>query len=60
MARKFKQQKLQQPDKVVPLKIGKCPNCAKPAAAKGQYVRKLTLSSAMGPGVKIDRTELVP
>lgn len=33
---------------------------AKPAAAKGQYVRKLTLSSAMGPGVKIDRTELVP
>ena len=33
MARKFKQQKLQQPGKVVPLKKGKCPNCAKPAAA---------------------------
>jgi large subunit ribosomal protein L1 len=27
---------------------------AKPAAAKGRYVRSLTLSSTMGPGVKID------
>ncbi|MBR6683019.1 MAG: 50S ribosomal protein L1 [Firmicutes bacterium] len=26
---------------------------AKPAAAKGQYIRSLTLSSTMGPGVKI-------
>jgi large subunit ribosomal protein L1 len=27
---------------------------AKPAAAKGRYLRSLTLSSTMGPGVKID------
>ncbi len=31
---------------------------AKPAAAKGQYIRKLVLSSAVGPGIKIDRAEL--
>ena len=28
---------------------------AKPAASKGQYVRKLTVSSTMGPGVAVDR-----
>ncbi|UCE18498.1 MAG: 50S ribosomal protein L1 [Gemmatimonadota bacterium] len=28
---------------------------AKPAAAKGQYVRSLALSSTMGPGIKLDR-----
>jgi large subunit ribosomal protein L1 len=27
---------------------------AKPAAAKGQYVRGLTVSSTMGPGVPVD------
>lgn len=27
---------------------------AKPAAAKGQYIRSLTLSSTMGPGVKVN------
>jgi len=32
---------------------------ARPASSKGQYVRKLTLSTAMGPGVRIDRSELV-
>ncbi len=30
---------------------------AKPAAAKGQYIRKLVLSSALGPGIKIDRAQ---
>ena len=30
---------------------------AKPAAAKGQYIRKLVLSSAIGPGIKIDRAQ---
>ena len=29
-------------------------NRAKPASAKGRYVKKLTISSTMGPGVKID------
>ena len=28
---------------------------AKPSTAKGQYVRKLTVSSTMGPGVAVDR-----
>ena len=27
---------------------------SKPSGSKGQYVRKLTLSSTMGPGVRID------
>jgi large subunit ribosomal protein L1 len=27
---------------------------AKPAAAKGRYLRSVTVSSTMGPGVKID------
>ena len=31
---------------------------AKPAGAKGKYVRKITLSSSMGPGLKIDTTEI--
>ena len=31
---------------------------AKPAASKGQYVRRLILSSVMGPGIKIDRAQL--
>lgn len=29
---------------------------AKPAAAKGQYVRKVTVSSTMGPGVRVNTT----
>lgn len=31
---------------------------AKPAAAKGQYIRNITLSSTMGPGVKLNLTRL--
>ncbi|MBC5802743.1 MAG: 50S ribosomal protein L1, partial [Candidatus Eremiobacteraeota bacterium] len=27
---------------------------AKPSAAKGTYVRSVTLTSTMGPGVKVD------
>jgi len=27
---------------------------AKPSSAKGRYFRRITLSSTMGPGVKID------
>jgi large subunit ribosomal protein L1 len=31
---------------------------AKPASAKGKYVRSVTLSSTMGPGVKVDPNQL--
>ncbi len=31
---------------------------AKPAAAKGRYIRKVTLSSTMGPGVQLDAARL--
>ena len=35
-------------------------NRAKPASAKGRYIRKVTISSTMGPGVKIDPGRLRP
>jgi large subunit ribosomal protein L1 len=31
---------------------------ARPSATKGQYIRKLIISSVMGPGIKIDRTQI--
>ena len=31
---------------------------AKPASAKGQYIRRVSLSSTMGPGVKVDRLSI--
>jgi len=31
---------------------------AKPSGAKGQYIRKVALSSTMGPGVKVDLSDL--
>lgn len=31
---------------------------AKPAGAKGQYIRRVTISSTMGPGVRVDRASL--
>jgi large subunit ribosomal protein L1 len=33
---------------------------AKPASAKGRYLRKISLSSTMGPGVKVDTARLRP
>ena len=33
-------------------------NKAKPAAAKGQYLRSVTIASTMGPGVKLNTTKL--
>jgi len=32
---------------------------AKPASAKGQYVRSITISTTMGPGVKVDQQKAV-
>ena len=34
-------------------------NKAKPAAAKGQYLKKVSVSSTMGAGVRVDQASLV-
>jgi len=31
---------------------------SKPAASKGQYIRRVALSSTMGPGVRVDRATI--
>jgi large subunit ribosomal protein L1 len=35
-------------------------NRAKPASAKGRYLRKITVSTTMGPGVRVDTARLRP
>jgi large subunit ribosomal protein L1 len=35
-------------------------NRAKPASAKGRYLRKLTVATTMGPGIKLDANRLKP
>ena len=35
-------------------------NRAKPASSKGRYMKRITLSSTMGPGIKVDPTRIRP
>jgi large subunit ribosomal protein L1 len=35
-------------------------NKAKPAGAKGQYLKKVSISSTMGAGVRVDQSTLSP
>ena len=35
-------------------------NRAKPASSKGRYIKRITLSSTMGPGIKVDPNRIRP
>jgi large subunit ribosomal protein L1 len=35
-------------------------NKAKPAGAKGVYLKKVSITSTMGPGLKVDLTSIAP
>jgi large subunit ribosomal protein L1 len=35
-------------------------NKAKPSGAKGHYVNRVSISSTMGPGIKVDMATIAP
>ena len=53
---RFEQEKLEENFRAVLDEIQR----AKPASAKGRYIKKITLSTTMGPGVRVDINRLKP